>query len=84
MNSFDTLEDAPRVAQQVVDGELNPNLGCSLIAEINKNIGYLSELDMFMPLAHDQYGHDELGFTAESCVLEMQEACRDLLMAHRP
>lgn len=84
MNSFDTLEDALHVAQQVVDGELDPNLGCSLIAEINKKIGYLSELDVFMSLAHDQHGHEGLGFTAESCVPEIQEACRDLLMAHRP
>lgn len=83
MNSFETLEDALRVAQQVVVGELDPNLGCSLIAEISEKIGYLAELNPFVLLAHDQYGHEKLGFTAEALVPQIQEACRDLLLGCR-
>jgi hypothetical protein len=84
MHSFDTLEDALRVAQQVMQGEIDPNLGCSLIAEINEKVGFAPELNVFLSLAHDQYDHEKVGFTTESCVPEILDACRHLVLARRP
>ena len=76
------LEDACRVAQQVVNGDMDPNFGCSLIAEINQKVGYRSELEVFTALAHDQNGHERFGFTAQSCVAEILDACHDLLRSN--
>jgi hypothetical protein len=79
MQSFESMDDAERVARQVLAGEMDPNLGCGLIARIAEKINYPSELGMFLLLSHEQYGHEELGITAKSCVPEILEACREFV-----
>ena len=75
------MDDALRVARQVLAGEIDPNLGCGLIAGIGEKLRFPDALDTFLLLGHEQYGHEGLGITAESCVPDILEACRALLAA---
>mgnify|MGYP001224339668 CR=1 FL=1 len=79
MQPFESMDDAVRVAQEVLAGEMDPNLGCGLIAGIAEKINFPSSLSIFLLLGHEQYGHEDLGITAESCVPEILEACRELV-----
>ena len=79
MQTFESMEDAVRVAREVLTGDMDPNLGCGMIAGIGKRINYPSELGAFLILDHEQYGHEGLGLTAQSCVPEILNACRELL-----
>jgi hypothetical protein len=81
MHEFESMNDAVRVARRVLAGKIDPNLGCGLIAGIGEKLGHPSELAVFMLLGHEQYGHEGLGITAESCVADILEACRELLAA---
>jgi len=81
MQSFESIDDAIRVAKQVLAGEIDPNLGCGLIAGIGEKLRYPDTLDVFLHLDHDQYGHEEFGIMAESCIPEILEACRALVAA---
>ena len=78
MTSFDTLLDARRVAHEVVTGEMDPHLGCGLIATIGEKLGHQPELMEFIHLAHlfQEPGHD--GFTKESLLPDIMAACCDL------
>jgi hypothetical protein len=78
MQTFESMDDAVRVAREVLAGKMDPNLGCGLIAE---KINFPSSLSIFLLLGHEQYGHEDLGITAESCVPEILEACRELVAA---
>ena len=78
MQTFESLDDAIRVARQVLAGTMDPNLGCGLIAGIGEKLKYPSELLAFTALAHEQFGHEGRGMTAESCVPAILEACREL------
>lgn len=75
------MDDALRVARQVLAGEVDPNLGCGLIASIGEKLRLPDALGAFLLLGHEQYGHEGLGITAESCVPDILEACRELLAA---
>lgn len=79
MQSFESIEDAVRVAEQVISGEIDPNLGCGLIAGIGEQLEYPGALAAFPMLGHEQYGHEGLGITAESRVPDIMEACRALV-----
>jgi len=81
MQSFESMDDALRVARQALAGEIDPNLGCGLIAGIGEKLRFPDALDTFLLLGHEQYGHEGLGITAESCVPDILEACRALLAA---
>ncbi|MDR1888654.1 MAG: hypothetical protein LBQ81_04655 [Zoogloeaceae bacterium] len=81
MHNLESMNDAVRVAQQILAGKIDPNLGCGLIANIGEKLNYPSELAVFMLLGHEQYGHEGLGITAESCVPNILDACRELLAA---
>lgn len=81
MQSFEKMQDAVRVARQVLAGEIDPNLGCGLIAAIGEKIHHPTALMGFALISHEQYGHEGLGITAESCVPEILEACRELVAA---
>ncbi|HZX77147.1 hypothetical protein [Lysobacter sp.] len=82
MQNYETIADALTVARQVLAGEIDPNLGCGLIATIGQKQRYPDELALFELLSHEQYGHEELGITVKSCVPDILEACRSLLATH--
>ena len=79
MQNFESMKDAVHVARQILAGEMDPNVGCGLIAGIGEKLNYPTELRMFQLLGHEQYGHEGFGITAESCVPNILEACRELL-----
>jgi hypothetical protein len=79
MDSFETLDDAVRVAREVLAGTMDVNLGCGLIGSIAERNNHPSHLMLFVLLAHEQYDHEHLGMTAESLRPEIIEACRELL-----
>lgn len=70
---------AVEAAQQILNGELDPNRGCVLIADIGRQLKSPKEFDVFEMLAHDQHGHDEFGIHAKDCVREILEECRVLV-----
>ncbi len=79
MDSFETLDDAIRVAQEVLSGAMDPNLGCGLISSIAEKNNHPSHLMIFVLLGHEQYDHEHLGMTAESLRPEIIDACRELI-----
>jgi hypothetical protein len=79
MQRFESMEDAVRVAVQILAGEMDPNLGCGLIRGISQGTNFPDELDAFLLLGHEQHDHEHLGITAESCIPEILEACRELV-----
>ena len=83
MQSLETMEDARAIASRVLAGDIQANMGCTLIAAVSENLGMPGELMAFDLLFHEQYGHEHLGITAESCVPDILTVCSDLL-ADRP
>jgi hypothetical protein len=75
------LQDARRVAVDVLSGELPPNVGCAQIADIARKHNYPVELQMLDLLAHEQGGHESIGITAESCIPDIITACKELVSA---
>jgi hypothetical protein len=73
------LDSARAVARQVLEGSVNPNQGCALIAEICERNSWPSELTTFSALAHDQSGHEQFGLTSENTAPLILEECRKLL-----
>ncbi len=82
MRHFETMQDAVSVARLILAGEIEPNVGCGLIAAIGERIGYPSALLSFTLLGHEQFGHEGLGITAEACVPHILEACHELVATH--
>jgi hypothetical protein len=50
-----------------------------LLAEISASLRGPNELSVFEVLAHEQYGHEPLGFTAQSCAAQIIEEARRLV-----
>lgn len=73
------LQEAVSIAQKILSGELQPNAGCTLIGDINRELDWPPELGSLGLLAHDQTGHEHIGITAESCVPEIIDECRKLV-----
>lgn len=81
MQDFDTMQDAVKVARRILAGEIDPNLGCGLIAAIGEKTNHPAALAGFTLLGHEQYGHEDFDITPESCVPAILEACRELVAA---
>jgi hypothetical protein len=80
---YESLEDAMIVARHVLAGDIDPNLGCGLIAGIAEKLGRPAELSGFDLLAHEQTGHEALGITAASSVPDIVAECRRLVEQQR-
>lgn len=72
------MEDARRVAREVVAGTMDPHLGCGIIGAIGEKLNHHPMLREFIHLAHLQDGHEHVGFTKESVLSDIMEACRAL------
>ena len=79
MQSLETMEDARAIASRVLAGDIQANMGCTMIAAVSENLGMPRELMAFDLLFHEQSGHEHLGITAESCVPGILTACNELL-----
>ena len=78
METFETMEDAVRVAGEVLAGGMDPHLGCGLIGEIGKRLNHHPALMEFIHLDHLQDGHEHFGYTKESLLSDIMVACREL------
>ena len=75
----DDLSKARKLAAAVLAGQIEPNLGCGLIAEVAERLSHPNALLDFAHLAHLQDGHEGLGFTADGCIPEILHACNVLV-----
>lgn len=78
VKTFETTEDAVRIAGEVLAGSMDPQLGCGLIGEIGEKLNHHPALAEFIHLAHLQEGHEHLGYTKESLLPDIMVACRKL------
>jgi hypothetical protein len=75
----DFMDRAKMIARQVIDGSMSANDGCVALANINEQNGWPSSLSIFSALAHEQTGHEHLGFNPENTASLIVEECRRLL-----
>jgi len=80
-NNNELFKKAVFLAQKILSGELDPNQGCAEIGDINRQLGWPTELSGFGALAHDQAGHENLGITPESCIPDILNECKTLVVA---
>ncbi len=69
------------ICRRVIAGRVNPNDACSLLAEVSASIRSPSTLSGFEHLAQLQYGHDSLGYNADSIASEIIEECKNVIVA---
>lgn len=74
-------EGCSEIARRVVAGRVNPNDACALLAEVSESLSGPNQLAAFEILAHEQYGHDHLGFTAKSGAAAIVAECHRLIAA---
>ena len=67
------------IARRIISGRVNPNDACALLAEVSESLNSPDELSAFEILAHEQYGHEHLGLTAESCEAAIVKECHRLV-----
>ena len=79
MNKKELLEQALSIAKCILNGEKDPNKGCSELGDINRVLDWPDELSAFGLLAHEQYDHENIGITAESCVPDIINECKKLV-----
>ncbi|WP_156087823.1 hypothetical protein [Lysobacter sp. Root667] len=77
--SLPLIQGCAEIARRTIAGRVNPNDACTLLVEVNDSLNYPDELSAFSALAHEQYGHEYLGFTAESCAVEIIKECHRLV-----
>ncbi len=73
------LQGCGEIARRIIAGRVNPNDACALLAEVSESLNGPDELWPFELLAHEQYGHEHLGITAESCAAEIIKECHRLV-----
>lgn len=76
------MADAFQIAKKVLSGDIDPNLGCAKLGEINRDLDWPTELSVFGLLAHEQHDHENIGITAENCVPEIIDECKKLVASH--
>lgn len=79
MLQYESMNDAVRIASDVLTGNVDPYLGCGLIASIGAKLNYPPHLQVFSLLDHDKSGHEHVGLTKEAVLPDIVEACRKLV-----
>ena len=74
-----SLAYAKIIAQQILDDEIQPNLGCAKIGEINHHLDWPEELSDFGMISYEQTGHENIGITSESVIPEVSRMGRRAL-----
>ena len=77
------FDEAVRIAEAILGGQVDPNSGCAKIGEICQRLHWPSELQGFGALAHEQSGHEHIGITAESCVADIIAEATSLVKRFR-
>jgi hypothetical protein len=73
---------AIEIAKSIIAGEINPNDGCAKLGDLNRDLDWPEELSVFGLLSHEQYDHENIGITAESCVSDIIDECKKLVANH--
>jgi hypothetical protein len=79
MRTYETLDDAKLLAQDILAKSLDANVGCTLIASIAAKLRYPESLEAFAALAHDQAGHEHVGISKADCVDDILDACYEFV-----
>jgi len=79
VNNNLSFEEAIQIAKAILNGEMDPNKGCTKLSEVNEKLDWPDDLSIFGLLAHEQYNHEHLGITAENCVPNIIEECKKLV-----
>lgn len=79
---IEMMGGAVQIAKTVISGDIDPNLGCAKLGEINRDLDWPTELSAFGLLAHEQYDHENIGITAKGCVQEIIDECEKLVTNH--
>jgi hypothetical protein len=73
------LEQAKEIARHILGGKCDPNDGCEKLSELCARAGWPPELLGFYALAHEQTGHEQLGFDRENTAPLIIDECNALL-----
>lgn len=82
MEKNEAIDRAVVIARQILNGDIQPNLGCSMISRVCEESNWPKELQLFALLAHEQEGHEHIGITKENTISSIIEACRELSGSH--
>lgn len=82
MEKNEAIDRAVVIARQILNGDIQPNLGCSMISRVCEENNWPKELQIFALLAHEQDGHEHIGITKERTIPAIIEACRELSGSH--
>jgi hypothetical protein len=77
--SLSLLDGCVEIARRIIAGRVNPNDACALLAEVSQSLSSPDEIWVFEVLAHEQYGHEHLGMTAESSAADIVNECHRLV-----
>ena len=82
MLQFESKTDAMRIANEILAGNVDPYLGCGLIASIGAKLNYPPNLQVFSLLDHDKSGHEHVSLTKDDVLPDILEACRKLVASN--
>lgn len=77
--SLSLISGCAEIARRIIAGRVSPNDACTLLAEVGVSLNNPDEPSAFWALSHEQYGHEYLGYTAESCAAEIVKESRRLV-----
>lgn len=78
MKTFETMQDAQRVARDVLNGTINPYMGCGLTGGIGQKLNHHPTQMEFIHIAHLLDWHEHVGFTKESLLSDIMFECSEL------
>lgn len=70
---------AKNIAENIISGKIDPNIGCLKIGELNQELGWPQELSGFDLLAHEQTDHEHIGITRASIIPDILKEANTLL-----
>lgn len=73
------ISEAVGIAKSIIAGDTDPNKGSAKLGDLNKVLDWPKELSAFGLLSHEQYDHENIGITAESCIPEIVDECKKLV-----
>jgi len=73
------IDKAIQIAVKIIENKINPNIGCDEISEISRENDSPDELQIFELLSHEQYGHENIGITAENTQPQIVKECEILV-----
>ena len=76
------ISEATAIAKNILSNSVTPNIGCLQISELSKENDSPDELQIFELLAHEQYGHEHIGITAENTIPQIIQECEQLAKIH--